>query len=93
LGENIETPKQINFTISFNKETITIDPENLSGQGTWKYTNTDNEILIQSTPNIDMDKTQSLIMLPFTGAVYDILLSEATTDEKDLSIGSLNELS
>ena len=93
LGENTETTKQINFTISFNEETITIDPENLSGQGTWSYTNTNNEILIQSTPNINMDKTQSLIMLPFTGAVHDILLSEATTDEKNLSIGSLNELS
>lgn len=94
LGENLETPKNITFTISFNEETITIYPENLSGQGTWTYTNTDNEIVIQSTPNTNIDKMQSLIMLPFTGAIHDILLSEATTDNnKDLSIGSLNELS
>ena len=93
LAEQKETPKQINFTINFNKESIIIEPENLSGQGSWTYTKTDNEIIIQSTPNTNIDKTQSLLMLPFTGATYDILLSEATSNKKDLSIGSLNKLS
>jgi hypothetical protein len=55
---------------------------------------TDNEIHIQSLINEDIDKTQSLIILPYTWTVYDIILSEATTDdEKNLSIGSLNKLS
>lgn len=93
LAKDKETPKQIDFTISFNENTITIDPENLSGQGTWTYTNTDNEITIQSLPNTNIDKIQSIIMLPFTGDMHDILLSEATTHDKDLSIGSLNKLS
>lgn len=94
LGENIDTPEKILFTISFNEDTVTIDPENLSGQGTWSYTTNTNEIHIESLPNQNIDKTQSLIMLPFTWTTRDILLSEATTDmKKDLSIGSLNELS
>jgi len=93
LGENLEIPKQINFTISFNEDTITIYPENLSGQGTWSYTATNNEIYITSLPNENIDKMQSLIMLPFTWTIQDILLSEATTNDQDLSIWSLNKLS
>lgn len=66
LSETLETPKQIDFTISFAENTVTIDPENISGQGTWSYTKNTNEIYIQSLPNENIDKTQSVIMLPFT---------------------------
>jgi hypothetical protein len=66
LGENTTAAKKIDFTISFNEDTVTIDPENISGQGTWNYTMTDNEIHIQSLINEDIDKTQSLIILPYT---------------------------
>lgn len=98
MAETLETPKNIDFTVSFDKDTITIDPQNLSGQGTRTRSNPDeNSILIQSVPNQDVDKSQSLIVLPFSGDIKDILLSEAVAklsdgNTKDLSIGSLNEI-
>ncbi len=97
ISANLETPKNIDFTISYDKDTITIDPQNISGQATRKIsTPDDNTFLIQSTPNENIDKSQSIVMLPFTGEIKDILLSEAvardiTGKEKNLSIGSLNE--
>lgn len=98
MAETLETPANIDFTISFDKDTVSIDTNNLSGQGTRTWSNLDeNNITIQSIPNQDMDKSQSLIMLPFTGDSTDILLSEAVANmndgkAKNLSIGSLNEL-
>ncbi|MCX6823835.1 MAG: hypothetical protein NT085_01805 [candidate division SR1 bacterium] len=98
MSEKLETPKNIDFTVSFNKDTITIDSTNISGQGTRTTRNPDeNSIIIQSTPSQTMDKSQSIIMLPFTGEIRDILLSEAVAKlsngtEKNLSIGSLNEI-
>lgn len=92
LAENKETPQQIDFTVSFDKDTVTIDPENLSGQGTRTYSNPDeNSIIITMTPT-NIIKKESLIMLPFTGESTDILLSEALMDGKWSSIGSLNEI-
>jgi hypothetical protein len=32
MSEKMETPASIDFTISFDKDTIRIDPTNLSGQ-------------------------------------------------------------
>lgn len=93
LAENKETPQQIDFTVSFDKDTVTIDPENLSGQGTRTYITPDEEsVTIHSIPWDAVIKSESLIMLPFTGDIEDILLSEATTEGKSLSIGSLNEV-
>jgi len=98
MSENLETPASINFTISFDKDKVSIDPTNLSGQGTRTFSNPDeNSIIIQSIPNQTVDKSQSLILLPFTGEIRDILLSEAvakTNNDKqqNLSIGSLNEI-
>jgi hypothetical protein len=67
MSEKLETPAAIDFTVIFDKDTVTIDPMNLSGQGTWITSNPDsNSILIQSTPSGTIDKTQSLLMLPFT---------------------------
>lgn len=92
MAQNMETPQNIDFTISFDKDTIIIDPQNLSGQGTWTYTNPDeNSIVIHSIPSTSIDKSQSLIMLPFAGDNTDILLSEAVAKrengkDKDLSI-------
>ena len=92
LAENKKTPQQIDFTVSFDKDTVTIDPENLSGQGTRTYSNPDeNSIIITMTPT-NIIKKESLIMLPFTGESTDILLSEALMDGKWSSIGSLNEI-
>lgn len=97
MSEILETPKSINFTVSFDKDTINIDPQNISGQGTRTWNNIDaTSILIQSTPSENIDKSQSILMLPFTGEIKNILLSEAVAtlnnnQEKDLSIGSLNE--
>lgn len=93
MGENRETPENIEFTISFDKDTVTIDPQNSSGQGTRTISSLDeNSIIIQSIPGEIVDKSQSLIMLPFSGEQKDILLSEAVANEKWLSIWSLNEI-
>lgn len=93
MAEKLETPASIDFSVIFDKDTITIDPVNLSGQWTWTYTNPDeNSITITSIPNQTIDKSQSLIMLPFTWEIKDILLSEAVANGKWLSIGSLNEI-
>lgn len=92
LAEKMEMPTNIEFMISFDKTTITIDQENLSGQGTRTYSKNDGEINILSILPKNMDKTQSLILLPFTGDKKDILLSEAMADGKRLSIWSLNEI-
>jgi len=92
MAENMETPENIDFMISFDKDTVTIDPANLSGQGTRTYSNPDeNNIIITSIPT-NIIKSESLIMLPFTGDIEDILLSEAVVDGEWLSIGSLNEI-
>ena len=99
VSENRETPKNIHFTISYDKDTITIDPKNISGQATRTVDiPDDNSIIIQSLANESIDKSQSMIMLPFTGDSEDILLSEAVAiddndKEKNLSIGSLNAIS
>lgn len=82
----METPTNIEFMINFDKTTITIDPENLSGQGTRTYSKNDGEINILSILPKNMNKTQSLILLPFTGDKKDILLSQAMADGKRLSI-------
>lgn len=79
----METPANINFTISFDKDTIIIDPASITGQGLRTFNLPDQEtITIQSLPNQGMDKTQSLIMLPFTGDKEDIILTEAVVDGK-----------
>jgi hypothetical protein len=54
-------------------------------------------LTIQAIPGQNVDKIQSIVMVPFTGEIKDILLSEAVAKlnngtEKNLSIGSLNEL-
>ncbi len=83
MAEKLKTPTNIKFTISFDKDTITIDPASISGQGLRTFNLPDQEtIIIQSLPNQKMDKTQSLIMLPFTGDSEDIILTEAVVDEK-----------
>lgn len=93
MGENRETPENIEFTIIFDKDTVTVDPQNSSGQGTRTISSLDeNSIIIQSTPGEIVDKSQSLIMLPFSWEQKDILLSEAVANEKWLSIWSLNEI-
>ena len=98
MAENLVTPASIDFTVSFDKDAITIDPQNLSGQGTRTRSNPDeNSIHIQSIPNPNADKSQSLLLLPFSGESKDILLSEAVAklsdgNTKDLAIGSLNEI-
>ena len=98
MSENLETPKNIDLTISFNKDTVTIDTKNLSGQGTRTAKNPDeNSVIIQSTPGQIVDKSQSIVLLPFTGEIKDILLSEAVANlndgsQKNLSIGSLNTI-
>jgi hypothetical protein len=98
MSEKLETPASIDFTISFDKDKVSIDPTNLSGQGTRTSSNPDeNSIIIQSIPSQTIDKSQSLILLPFTGEIRDILLSEAVTNTSDgkqqsLSIGSLNNI-
>ena len=92
LAENRETPQQIDFTVSFDKDTITIDPENLSGQGTRTYNTPDENNIIITMTTTNIIKSESLIMLPFTGENTDILLSEALIDGKWSSIGSLNEI-
>lgn len=99
MAEKLETPASLDFTVSFDKDTVTIDPQNLSGQGTRTFSNPDeNSIIVQSIPGQTVDKSQSLILLPFTGDIEDILLSEAVAKlgdgtEKSLSIWSLNEIS
>lgn len=82
MAENRETPQQIDFTVSFDKDTITIDPENLSGQGTRTYNTPDENNIIITMTTTNIIKSESLIMLPFTGENTDILLSEALIDGK-----------
>ncbi len=92
MSETLETPENIDFTIDFDKETISIDPQNISGQGTRTIKNPDeNSLVIQSMPGENVDKSQSIVLLPFSGDKEDILLSEATAtfkngQKKDLSI-------
>ena len=92
MGETLQTPESINFTISFDKETIVVDAQNISGQGTRTVSNpNENSLIIQSIPSEIVDKSQSILMLPFSGAQKDILLSEAVArlkngKAKDLSI-------
>lgn len=96
MAETLDTPASIDLTVSFDKDTITIDPAVISGQWMWTFsTPDDSSIIIQSLPNEDIIKTESVIMLPFTGDIEDILLSEAVAKSIDgtskaLSIGSLN---
>lgn len=98
MSEKLETPTSIDFNVIFNKDKITIDPTNLSGQGTRTFNMPDDSnVIIQSIPGTNVDKSQSLIMLPFTGENKDILLGEAVAKlsdgtEKNLSIWSLNEI-
>ena len=98
MSENLEIPKNIDLTISFNKDTVNLDTKNLSGQGTRTVKNPDeNSVIIQSTPGQIVDKSQSIVLLPFTGEIKDILLSEAVANlndgsQKNLSIGSLNTI-
>ncbi len=67
LSEKMETPASIDFTISYDKDTVSIDPANLSGQGTRTYSNPDDaSIMITSNPGDTVIKSESLIMLPFT---------------------------
>ncbi|MEI6118935.1 MAG: hypothetical protein WCP92_07085 [bacterium] len=92
MSEKLETPTSIDFNVIFNKDKITIDPTNLSGQGTRTFNMPDDSnVIIQSIPGTNVDKSQSLIMLPFTGENKDILLGEAVAKlsdgtEKNLSI-------
>lgn len=87
-------PPQIIFSLAFNPTTIHIDANNISGQGLWTYTNKPESMTITFTPNQNTDKTQSIIMIPFTGNQKEIILSEAIKidhqQSQDLSIGSLN---
>ena len=98
MSQKLATPARIDFTISFDKDKITIDPQQLSGQGTFTITNqNENEIRLQSSALENVDKGQSLLILPFTGEIKDILLSESTATlidgtQKSLSIGTLNEI-
>lgn len=98
MAETWEIPASIDFTISFDKDTIIVDPQHLSGQGTRTISNQDeNSISIQSIPSTNIDRTQSLILLPFGGSSGDILLSEAVAklsngEQQSLSIWSLNDI-
>lgn len=74
-------PAEIDLTISYDSDTVTIDPLNLSGQGTRTYSEIDeNTIVIAVMPGNIIAK-ESLLILPFTGDQKDILLSEATTEK------------
>ena len=97
MSEKLETPESIDFTVSFNKDTIAIDPQNLSGQGTWTTNQNSNDLTIKSIPGTNIDKSKSLVVLPFTGNTADILLSEAVARlangrTMNLSIWSLNKI-
>lgn len=93
-----EIPTHIDLTIIFNKDTITIDPAMISGQWIWTFSIPDtNTIIIQSLPSKQTIKTESIIMLPFTWEIKDILLSEAIAkyenkETKALSIWSLHTI-
>lgn len=96
MSEKIATPAKIDFTVSFDKENITIDPQNLSGQATRTIEHPDeSNIIIHAVPNQTIDKSKSLVLLPFSGNKEDILVSEAVAKlndgtDKNLSIGSIN---
>ena len=98
ISEQLETPTKIDFTISFDKDTISIDTQNLSGQGTRSIDKPDNNIIIMHiNPQQNIDKTQSIVLIPFTWNYDQIVLSEAVAQfnngkEKNLSIWSLNEI-
>ena len=98
MSEKLDTPQTIDFTISFDKDTITIDSQTLSGQWTRSIdTPDDNSIIVHTTPQQNIDKSQSMIMIPFTGNYEQILLSEAVATSsngtrKNLSIWLLNEI-
>ncbi len=97
LSKDIEPLERIEFTIRFDGEEIIIDPENIQWQGTrarWEVD--ENTLSIQYTPDTNIQKSESIILLPFTWQIQDILLSEAVGNmangkPKNLSIGSLNQ--
>jgi len=98
MSEKLETPANIDFTVSFDKDTVSIDAQNISGQWTRSIdTPDDNSIIVHTTPQQNIDKSQSIIMIPFTGNYEQILLSEAVATSsngtrKNLSIWLLNEI-
>ena len=98
ISENLEMPQSVDFTLSFDKDIVNIDAQNISGQWTRTVNNPDDtSVVIQSIPGANVDKSQSIILLPFTWDSKNILLSEAVaklsdSKEKSLSIGSLNEI-
>jgi hypothetical protein len=97
MSEKLETPKTIDLTISFDKNSITIDTKNLSGQWTRSIDTPDEEtIVVHTNPQSNIDKNQSMILIPFTGNYKQILVSEAVAISnnnirKNLSIWLLNE--
>jgi len=94
MSQNMPTPASIDFTIIFDKDSVTIDPQNLSGQWTRTISSQSaDNMSIQSEPGSNVDKNQSIIVLPFTGNLKNILLSEAKVKwGKSLSIWSLNDI-
>ena len=98
LSSTGTTPTGIDITISYDKESITIDPQNLSGQGNQSLSNPDeNTIIIHTILSQTVDKSQSITILPFSGDMRNILLSEAVATlpdgtTKSLAIGTLNEI-
>jgi len=98
MAENMETPASIDFTVLFDKDKISINQQQLSGQGVFATINqNDNEITIRSSEIQNTNKGQSLLILPFTGEMNAILIGEAVATlidgkQKNLSIGTLNEI-
>lgn len=99
MSEKMEMPTYIDFTVIFDKDTIQIIPQQLSGQGIFTIIHqNENEIIMRTSQLENIDKTQSVVLLPFTGENKNILLSEAVATltngtQKNLSIGTLNEIS
>ena len=98
MSQQLNTPAHIDFTISLDPESIHLDTQNSSGQGIRTLDTSDkNNIAIQIAPSENIDKNQSIFVLPFSGENKNILLSEAVAtfangQEKNLSIWSLNQV-
>jgi len=97
VADQVTDVDTINFTINFNNETVTIDPEHMTGQSWISILGQDETSITLSISDIDwLKKNESAIILPFQWTTKDILISESKTtlhngQQKDLSVGILNQ--
>ncbi len=95
LAPDKQTPVTLDITLSFGDQII-LNTKNLSWQGLFDIQSQEaNSITFKLSQITDVEKNQSLFLVPFSGKYTDILVSESQGtypdgSSKSLSIGNLN---